>query len=341
MLTLVLAIIAGLYQPLPLEKLELHVLPDNSVWLVALAQAPTQEKEVTVAWDLSGLGVDPWRAKVLLPPSMTVAWRVVRGEIVIWRLVSTSSQVSPTTITFSVPARDVKADWSHRIVVGEQTLTWTEMLKLSGWKGQLVDQMPVVVGDTRLAVSLNPNRTVSVPVRTFRDVPFRQVARWDSKNAAAGCVRTLIVERSVDTPFGRLWLPSGQVTTAVGGVEISGPFAGAKPCEAVEISLGAAEGVTVERLKAASKQVNVREDVHRRLVAFDEQVEYEYVALNTSPSPVLLEIVEHPARGWQVASCTGAWRRVDADTCVICVELPPRERRTIKLTVLRPNQLPS
>ena len=76
------------------------------------------------------------------------------------------------------------------------------------------------------------------------------------------------------------------------------------------------------------------------MAAFDEKIEYEYVATNTTQEELTLEIVEHPARGWQVKKASHQWRREDADTLVFTVPLKPQSEAKITATILRLNVLP-
>ncbi len=336
---LVAALCAALYAPLPVDDIELHLAADDSVWLVVPARVSMPAEGVTVAWDLAALNADASRARLFLPPSAEVAWSAVRGSMALWRLQPADGTPREVSLRLAAPARELKIRWSHRVEVQDSGLRWAETVTVSDWKPH-GRRATLVIAGKRVPVQLTPGRALTVPVRVHNGVAFHEVVRWDSNKTADGCVRTLITERRLGDGFGRLRLPAGDVTVIRGRAETTATFPGARPGETVELSAGRAEGVTVQRLRAASKQVNVREDVHRRLAAYDEQIEYEYAAMNASDKPVVLEIVEHPARGWKVTTASCRWRRKDADTLIFTIDLKPGERATVKATVLRANQLP-
>jgi len=149
-----------------------------------------------------------------------------------------------------------------------------------------------------------------------------------------------VLDRTGVTGLGLRSLPAGRISLTSEGKEWQRGFGGAAARETVEIDAGPEETVRVQRTKAAATQVNVRSDVHRRLAAFDEQVEYEYAVMYAGREEVALEIVEHPAKGWRVEDASHQWRRKDAETMIIAVPLAARSKASVRVVVVRPNQVP-
>ena len=340
MVALLIGALAALYQPLPTGKLEVHILADGSAWAVTKSDVSVPADGITLLWDLSPLNGDASRARLALPPTLELVWSAVRGSAALWHVQPADGVPRRGKLQAAAPLRDLKATWVHRVTVAGDRVRWIEAVRLSGWKGQVSGPASVVVESVKFSVDLWPGRAVLVPIRAYDAIRFREVVRWDSKDTSAGCVRTLVIERPANSAFGRQRIRAGELIVARGRSEARMSFGGAAPGQTVELAAGRAEGITVSRVRATSKQINVRQDVHRRVAAYDEQIDYEYAVMNGSPRPAILEIVEHPPRGWKVTASNHPWRRKDADTLILTVELKPRERVTVKISVMRANQMP-
>jgi len=96
----------------------------------------------------------------------------------------------------------------------------------------------------------------------------------------------------------------------------------------------------VTRTRTEAKEVNARQDAHRKTVLFDLDETYELKLRNLRRTPVELIIREHPQDTWQMLRAGMAYLKTDAHTVEFRVHLAPSEERTITYQVRRLNLEP-
>ncbi len=341
MLAVMTALCAGLYRPVGTQPFELVVGQDGRTWLRTSATFVVPPEDLVIAWDLASSGVDAAAARLSVLPTgarVSVKWRQQEGELVRWRLAS--DQRVEVQACLSAPVKELKVEREHLVQLREEGLTWQCRVKLSGWKGRPTEAVPVRLPEGQTTVALQPEQTVTAPVWEESSVACRVVLRWDSRSGGETATKTVVVDRQDGKAFARRSLPGGRLTLTAVGKEFAQDFGGAQPGVPVELAAGPEDSVRVQRTRAVSTQVNAKSDVHRRLAAFDEKIEYEYAVINASTQDVVLEVVEHPKRGWRVEEATHRWQRRDADTLIVEAPLAARAKDTLRLIVIRANQTP-
>jgi len=336
------AIVVALYQPLGTEGFRLALGDDGTVWLSCTASVPVAPGGTLVAWDLKGTGADAATAHLSpVAPSSAVRahLRLQTSDLVRWLLEAEKAR-ERVSVALTAKLKDFKLEREYRILPGETLAQWQELVRLSGWKGKPARAVRLELPEGETKVDLRADQTLLAPIGARQTVPCTTVLRWQSNSDSDKARQVLVLKRELDSLLGRRFLPAGTAVVDEQGKELRIAVAGAQPGEPLELVLGDEDAVRVQRTKAATTQVNARSDVHRRLAAYDEKIEYEYVVMNASPEDVELQIWERPGRGWRVEDATHSWTRKDADTLIVEVAVPARSRQTVRVTVLRPNQTP-
>jgi hypothetical protein len=338
-----MAVAAGLYQPLGPESAELSIGADGRAWLVVRCPLQLPREGATVAWQMRGLGVDASSAVLSLQPARAraqVQWRRQVGELVQWRVVPEDGE-GAVTVQAAALVRDLQIERLYSVELGPQAARWTCLVRFAGWKSKPLPALKASFPDGEATVSLQPDQSVTVPLWQRTGLALRWLLRWDSTAGQECAQRVLVLDRALSEDFGPLRLLPGKVVVCEGQQQWEKDFAGAQPGEKIELAAGALETLRVERVRAESSQQNVRIDVHRRLAAYDEQIRYEYAVVNAGAEEVTLEIVEHPDKGWQVKESSHPWQRQDASTLVLTVRAAPGSRVTVRVLVVRPNLTPA
>lgn len=342
-LALAAAMWSGLYYPLESTARALVIDEAGAAWLVVQVRVAVPPEGCTVAWDASGWPVEAGSAYLSLPaspPAVKVAQRRQKGSLILWRLVTRERQQRQCTLRLLAPVKDLKVEYEHLVSVAGERALWKCRLHLSNWKGNRTEPIAVSTPHGETTVSLIPGQSVSATIWQECDIPCERVVRWDSKDGGEAARVAMHFARSADTRFARRWLHKGRVTVSVGDQDFQTDFPGAPPGQELWLAAGLDENVRVRRTRASVAQVNVRSDVHRRMAAFDERFEYEYAVVNARAEDVVLEIVEHPSRGWRVEEASHNWRRYDADTIIFTVPLKARARDKVRAVLLRKNVTP-
>jgi hypothetical protein len=336
------ALLAEIYEPVGIQGPEVVVSEDGQVWLVVQASTVVSHEGRTVVWDLAGWGADAAAARLRFDAGeaqVWCQWQQQMGDLVQWRLASQQEADVTVPLRLSAPVTDLKVERHHVVTVSDKGLDWQCRAKLSGWKGKRTESTVVHLPDGTLTLALQPDQVVSAPVWQVSNVPYRWELRWDSRGGETA-VTTLVVDRPLGSPLGVRTLPPGRLTLVSKGQELQRDFPGAKVGERLEIAATPEETVRVQRTRAAATQINVRTDVHRRVAAFDEKLEYEYAVINGGQAEVTLYILEHPGKGWRVEEATHSWARKDAETVILEVPLTAGSKQSVRMVVIRSNLTP-
>lgn len=341
---LLLAGVSAVLEPTPLAARTVLMDDQGAIWAVVDCPLPATSGPLTLAWPTAEPGIDLSSARVLgfQPQGVaTVTQRRETGEAVEWKL-SIASTAEKACVRLAARLPELRLEWQHLVAVSGDGAEWVLAAVVSGWKGAPAENVLLVTPFGRCeGLSLQPEVTQTILLWSTRDVRVRGLLRWDSRDGREAASRLLVFDRDLTSEFGRRTLPAGKVTIQVETRRTVQDFGGAMPGSPVELRVGDAPGVLVKRVKASSTQVDVRTDANRRLAAFTEKLEYEYAISNALAEPVELELVEHPARGWEVAQASVQWRKRDSDTLVFTVSLEARSQTKVTATLLRRNQTPA
>lgn len=341
---LLLSVAGVLVEPVAPASRAIVLDADGAAWIVIDHVMPRDAKIVELIWPVAEPGIDLSSARLVgCTPEGAVAVleRCETTDAVQWKLfVDTAAEKSVARLAARLP--ELRVEWQHLVVVNGGEAEWVLAAAMSGWKGTPAEDVGLLTPFGRCdGLSLLPELTQTVAVWSVAKVPAKVALRWDSRDGRETASRVVVFERDLHSEFGRRVLPSGRVTLQTPTRRLVQDFPGAAPGTRVELQAGDAPGILVRRLKAASTQVDVRTDANRRLAAFTERIEYEYAVSNALAEPVELELVEHPARGWEVVKASAPWQKRDADTLVFTVSVPPRGQEKVTAVVLRRNQTPA
>jgi len=339
-----LASIGAVLEPMPLAGRSILIADQGAAWLVVDCPLPASGGPFVLAWPIAEPGIDLGSACVLgCEPqgAVTVLERQESAEAVEWKL-SVTGAAERVLVHLAARLPELKVEWQHLVALGSDATEWVLTAVVSGWKSTPAEDVVLLTPfGCCEGVSLQAEVTQTFPMWSTREIRAKEILRWDSRDGRDTASRIAVFERDPGSEFGRRPLPAGKVVMHTGAHRTVQDFGGAAPGSTVELRIGDAPGILVKRVKAASTQVDVRTDANRRLAAFTEKLEYEYTLSNTLPEPVELELVEHPARGWEVTQASAPWRKRDADTLVFTVTIEPRGQAKVTATVLRRNQTPA
>ncbi|MCD6360161.1 MAG: hypothetical protein J7M38_04790, partial [Armatimonadetes bacterium] len=110
--------------------------------------------------------------------------------------------------------------------------------------------------------------------------------------------------------------------------------------EDLELKLGPAAGILVERVRKTTREVNVRRDAHNKIAVYDVEEQWRLRAHNLRSTPVELTILEHPEGTWRVQRADLPHEKRDAGTVAFMLPLQAGEEReltwTLRLINLQP-----
>lgn len=359
---LVLAFATTLFEPVASPTRQVVFDAAGTPWMVVDCRLSLGARPVRLLWPQADAGVDLASARVIgVKPegAAAVVAREQTADAVEWVLAApsgdrgakkdTAASSSATSagatadvdLTLAAKLSGLSVAWQYLVTAGRDKADWSCAVTVSGWKGAPLDNVAIVTGGGRIdGVSLRADTSQTLQQWSEAAVPFTQSIRWDSASNRQPATRYLEFARPADTSFGKRSMAAGNILLQVGTVRSTVSFGGAGKGSAVEVAAGDAAGILVKRTKAASTQVNVRTDVNRRLAAYDERLDYEYVARNGTDQPVEVTLYEHPARGWEVTACSVPWSKANVDTVAMTVKLAAGSQQTVTLTALRRDLTP-
>lgn len=130
------------------------------------------------------------------------------------------------------------------------------------------------------------------------------------------------------------------------GADVGGQFIGAAAIpylphgEELELNLGPAAGVLVERTRKSAKEANVRKDALNKTALYDMDEVWELTARNLRTAPVELTILEHPEGTWRVMRASTTYEKPDATTLAFTVPLQPGQEQELTWTLRLMNLQP-
>ncbi|MCX7598573.1 MAG: hypothetical protein N2512_06850 [Armatimonadetes bacterium] len=338
------ALAGAILEPAAPENRTILVDDQGAVWLVIEHPLAPSPGPVAVVWPMAEPGIDLASACVLgcTPEgAVTVLGRRETADAVEWKL-SVGGTGEDTSVRLAARLPELRVEWRHLVAVDADGAEWVLAAAVSGWKSAPADNVVLRTPfGTCEGISLQPEVMQTLVIWSSRGVDAQEVLRWDSRDGRETASRVLVFQRDLASEFGGRPLPPGKVTVNTPTRRLVQDFPGASPGSRIELQAGDAPAILVKRIKAASTQVDVRTDANRRLAAFTERLEYEYVVSNSLPEPVELELVEHPARGWEVIQASAPWEKRDADTLVFTVALQARGQAKVTATLVRRNQTPA
>ena len=314
--------------------------------LLRTATVALPEGESILALPFAELGVDPAAATLEVEPDD--AARVADMEIppganvVRWRLVAQHAVQATLTVTCRVKGLTWSVDYLATLPPGggmelQQNLTITNGL------GRDFDEVSFV-GPVSASMPLRNGETVT---RQINRVPIfpEQIERsliYDNSKYGDAPVEIMTISPEAFRPrtgpggipiIGKLFakpmrLEAGSVRIYAGGEPggelistASMPYV--PPGEAVELKLGPAPGILVERTRALAKEVNVRRDAHNKTAVYDLEETWELHVRNLRQTPIELTILEHPEGTWQVQRASATHVKLDATTLAFRLSLEP------------------
>ncbi len=325
--------------------------------------------ETTLTMPLGALGVDPAEVSLEVVTPQTGV-RVVAMEVEAqapktarWRL-SAEDEV-PVELRLSYPVKGIK--WEIEYAVTVQAVGGLDMqahLKLTNDLGRpLTDAIFALPGGAEYRASLEAGETVSATLLELT-APPEMVERtyiYDHDKLGDVPVEMLMIQADALRPPPAPITSDEEATLGAGAYDAPLPAGKARlfappeaggdfiadtsipyvpPHEPLELKVGPASGLPVTRTRTEAKEVNARQDAHRKTVLFDLDETYELKLRNLRRGPVELIIREHPQDTWQMLRAGMAHLKTDAHTVEFRVHLAPSEERTITYQVRRLNLEP-
>lgn len=325
--------------------------------------------ETTLTMPLGALGVDPAEARLeVVTPETGV--RVVAMEVepqapqtARWRL--SAEDETPAELRLCYPIKGIK--WEIEYAVTLQTIGGLDVqahLKLTNDLNRpLTDAIFALPGGAEYRASLQPGETVSATLLELT-APAEMVERsfiYDRDKLGDVPVEVLIIRADGLRPPAAPVTSDEELTLGAGPYddplpagkarlfappEAGGDFIAETPIpyipphEPVELKVGPASGIAVTRTRTEAKEVNTRQDAHRKTVLFDLDETYELKLRNLRRGPVELIVREHPQDTWQMLRAGIAYLKTDAHTVEFRIHLEPGEERTVTYQVRRLNLEP-
>ena len=244
----------------------------------------------------------------------------------------------PTTarLRLGYEITNLKTEMSYRLLLNpaanslalEATLTVR-----NGGKMDLPTSRMVFPGGHEITAALPVGETVQQQLYSLPRLPYEIRYLYDYTRFKDAVHALLLLaadpERKTSLAAGRarLFAPgAGNVPTFV--TEAALPYVAAG--EKLELDLGTAPEVAILRNRLRSEQVNVRQDVYRKLALFDLEEDYELEVSNHRPGPITLLVREHPAGDWQLTKSSVPGTQTDSGT--VEFSLPLAADATQKLT---------
>ncbi len=310
------------------------------------------------------LGEDPAKAELLAEPGAQV--RVAAREMppgggtVCWRLVAETPVEAQLQLCCLVKGVTWALDYLATLRA-DGGLDLVQNLTVTNGTGRSYEEA-LLVGPVSLVMPLRVGETVTRPVMELSIAPqhVRREFRYDFARQGDQVIELLKID-----PAG-LTLP-GAPPGGEGGVELAdatpvsleagtvrlyadpqagGQFLGSASIaylphgEELELQLGPAPGLVVQRTRKSAKEVNVRKDALNKTALYDLEEVWELSVRNLRSAPVTLTIVEHPEGTWRVMRSNIAHEKRDATTLAFTVDLQPAQEReltwTLRLLNLQP-----
>lgn len=196
-----------------------------------------------------------------------------------------------------------------------------------------------------VTADLPVGETVQRQMSSFEDIPCKVRLVYDNVRFKDSVMRMLHIPREDTGRFAKTALNSGaaRVMSASTGLPIflaETTIVYTPPHEPLELAIGAVTDIEVVRTRVKAEQVNVRNDVYRKIAVFDSDEEFEFEITNRRNAPVQLLIREKIADEWQMLRHSQPFVRTDAESIEFTVDLEPGETHKLGYTVRRLNLQP-
>lgn len=107
--------------------------------------------------------------------------------------------------------------------------------------------------------------------------------------------------------------------------------------EDAEIYIGDSRDVVVTQRRMQDSRINVRRNNNSQVVLYDTDEVVTATIENFKDQPATLTMLQHIPGQWEMADCTHAYTRKDADTLEFSLAVPPRGRETLTMHYHRRN----
>jgi hypothetical protein len=324
--------------------------------------------ETTLTMPLGALGVDPAGATLeVAEPAGGV--RVAAMEVAPdtpqtarWRLIA--DQAGPVVLRLTYPVKGIKwgIGYSLTLAAGGGLAMQGRLTLTNGLARALTEALIVMPNGQDQVVSLEAGESADFKILelTAAAEAVERSFVYDKDRLGDAAVEMLTVDREGLRPAGEhAGGPAGDAPPAFtdrpllagkarlfAPPEAGGDFIGetsipyVPPGEPVEIKVGPASGIAVTRTRTEAKEVNARQDAHRKTVLFDLDETYELKLRNLRRTPVELIVREHPQDTWQVLAASTVHVKTDAHTLEFRVHLEAGEEAELSYKVRRLNLQP-
>lgn len=184
-------------------------------------------------------------------------------------------------------------------------------------------------------------RTITRELFSMSDIPILQSDVYDETQYGKNITR--VVQMTVPDMAGAL--PAGSIDFYVreDGIEKrigAGKLALGMPGANVDVTLRTASDLGVTGGVVSREQLNVKQDVYKKLALYDLRENYEYTFSNTRSEAAEVIFRTHYAGDWDAETAGPAFLRTDATTAEWVVAVPASGEVTLKYSILQKNVTP-
>ena len=199
---------------------------------------------------------------------------------------------------------------------------------------------------TRLDTPLDLNQSTQFTLYKIANMPFVTSFVYDQPKYGDGVVALFTHERKAGEDRADKALVGGHVriySANPGGAssllgEDNIPYCA--PGEKLEFRIANVPEVTCARRRVAGTQVNVKNDVLKKLALFDLDEEFEFTVKNNRRSDVTLILRDYIPGAWEMQKSSLPFAKKAADQIEFSVPLPVGQEIKVGYTVRRKNQQP-
>lgn len=230
---------------------------------------------------------------------------------------------------------------SYRAVVerDEKTFTLKSFLDVDNQSGEDYENVELNLGNgVAVERRLRAAEGRTLLAFTREAIPVKKLYIWDSASMphepekaaqTPGIPVYYLLPNTKDAGFGAFSLEAGKLRMFQKDSSGSQTFLGENWApftavgETMRISVSESRDLSVTRRKMKDEIENARYNVDRSRVLHDRREAIKYELKNFRKEAVSLTLIEHVQGHWDIPECSHKWRRVDAETVEIDIELPP------------------